>query len=344
MRSLSNSRSRIAPITALITVHNGAAFVADAIRSVQNQTLSVAEILLVDDGSTDGSDELARSLGVKVISQENQGAAAARNAGIQAASQEWIAFLDHDDVWEPKKIELQWQAHQLCPDAGLVFTDYCEIDDGAIEPRVVSVFSLPGSGFDRLQRNFVAADISHRPTMDDEVFETIKKNVFLPSTTLVKRDLVISAGLFQEDLFPVDDIDCFLRCFAKTSVAFVERPLMRYRSHSSNTTKNELRMLLVFFKFTNRMAAVPDVYPAGAIAVLTAPKALSLKYFEAARLLIDAGDTSEARRLLRESFRLRKCFRPVILWVLTWVTPKTYRFLLRAKRSLNVPVGARARA
>ena len=337
--------SRVAPITALITVYNGTAFLADAIRSVQNQTLSVAEILVVDDGSTDGSADLARSMGVKVISQENQGAASARNTGIHAASQEWIAFLDHDDVWKPEKIELQWQAHQLCPDAGLVFTDFSEIDEGSSEPRVPSVFSLPESGFDRFKRNFVAADISHRPTMDQEVFETIKKNVFLPSSTLAKRDLVISAGLFQTDLFPVDDIDFFLRCFAMTSVAFVERPLMRYRSHSNNTTKNELRMFRGFFKFTDRMAAAPHVYPAGAIAVLTAPEALSPKYSEAARLLIDAGETREARRLLQESLRLRKSFWPAVLWVLTWVTPNTYRFLLRAKRSLNVPKqsrGARA--
>lgn len=116
---------------------------------------------------------------------------------------------------------------------------------------------------------------------------------------------------------------------------------MRYRSHSNNTTKNELRMFRGFFRFTDRMAAAPHIYPAGAIAVLTAPEALSPKYSEAARLLIDAGETREARRLLQESLRLRKSLWPVVLWVLTWVTPKTYRFLLRAKRSLNVPKQSR---
>jgi glycosyltransferase involved in cell wall biosynthesis len=326
--------SNVAPITALMSVYNGAAFVADAIRSVQNQTLPVAEILVVDDGSTDESAAVARSLGVRVISQHNQGAAAARNAGIRMASQDWIAFLDHDDIWEPEKIELQWRAQQLCPEAGLIFTDFCEVDIESSEPRVKSVFALPESGFDRLSRKFMAPGISYVPRIAQEVFKTIRKNVFFPSAALARRDVFSLAGLFQADLFPVEDLEFFLRCFTRTTVAFVERPLMRYRSHSSNVTKNQLRMLLAFFKFTDRMFAAPDAYPAVAMAALTAPEALSPKYTEAARLLIDAGEPVEARRLLRQSFRYRMSFRSVMLWGLSWVSPKQYRWLLSAKRSL----------
>lgn len=327
--------SRTAPVTALITTYNAGAFLAAAINSVQRQTLPVAEILVIDDGSSDGSGERARSLGAKVIRQENKGAPAARNAGVRAASQEWVAFLDHDDLWESEKIELQWRAHELCPDADLIVTDFCQFDDGSTEVQVPSVFGLPEAGFDRLERHFVADEISYLPKIDERVLNTIYKNIFFPSAAMVRRELAISAGLFQEDIFPMDDIDFFLRCFARTPLVFVERVLMRYRLHAGNASKNELRQYMSFFKFAQRMLDKPNLYPPGAVAIFTARAPLAQRYADAGRLMIDVGEVTQARRLLTESLRLRKSLRPALFWGLTWLGPAFFTCLLKAKRTLK---------
>jgi glycosyltransferase involved in cell wall biosynthesis len=88
-------------------VFNGERFLAEAIDSVIAQSYGNQEIVVVDDGSTDGSAEIARSRGVRYCLQPNQGVAAARNTGLAAAQGELIAFLDQDDTWLPHKLEAQ---------------------------------------------------------------------------------------------------------------------------------------------------------------------------------------------------------------------------------------------
>src|SRR5687767_2043013 len=96
-------------VTVVIPCYNGAAYLRTTIASVLSQTALPREVLIIDDGSTDNSAEVARSFGsaVKVISQENRGLSGARNRGIEEAQGEWVAFLDADDVWMPNKLEHQ---------------------------------------------------------------------------------------------------------------------------------------------------------------------------------------------------------------------------------------------
>ncbi|MFZ9033203.1 MAG: glycosyltransferase family 2 protein, partial [Anaerohalosphaeraceae bacterium] len=96
-------------ISAVIPAYNAEKYIARSINSVLNQTCPVDEIIVVDDGSTDSTAEVIKSYGGKVryIHQQNAGVSAARNTGIQAATCEWVAFLDADDEWLPEKIERQ---------------------------------------------------------------------------------------------------------------------------------------------------------------------------------------------------------------------------------------------
>ena len=95
-------------VSVVIPVYNAARFLADAIRSVQAQRHPRIEIIVVDDGSTDGSGEVARSFaGVRCLRQANGGIAAARNAGVHEARGNLLAFLDADDLWTPGKLALQ---------------------------------------------------------------------------------------------------------------------------------------------------------------------------------------------------------------------------------------------
>lgn len=322
-----------APISVIMPLHNGAAHIAEAIDSVRRQTLPVAEVIVVDDGSSDESPDIAQSLGAKVIRQENKGAPAARNTGIRAAGQEWVAFLDHDDLWEHDKVEQQWRARSLCPEAGMICCDFLEFADA--DDRIVtpSVFNLPETGLERLEREHPAEGISYLPEVKAEFFTTVNKNVFFPSALMVRRDLVISIGLFNEALWPVEDIDFFLRLLARSPLAFVERPLMRYRLHENNTSRDELKMLLAFFKFIRYMRDNPSLYPQGAEPAFTAP--LAQKYVEAGRLLFDAGDMREARRRLTESLRLRPSGKAAALWLTTLAGPSAFAQMLKMKRSLT---------
>jgi glycosyltransferase involved in cell wall biosynthesis len=106
-------------VSAVIPAYNAELTISDAIQSVLAQTYEIAEIIVVDDGSSDHTSEVAaRFPRTQVIRRPNGGPGAARNTGIHAASGEWIAFLDSDDAWAPRKTEIQ--LGYITPDAGVI--------------------------------------------------------------------------------------------------------------------------------------------------------------------------------------------------------------------------------
>src|SRR5512141_947607 len=115
-------------ISVVIPAFNSAAFVRDAIASVRGQTVPVAEIIVVDDGSTDDTEQACRSCAANVhyVFQRNRGPAAARNRGIAESHGEFVAFLDADDLWVSDKIARQLRALAAHPDAALVAGDMAE--------------------------------------------------------------------------------------------------------------------------------------------------------------------------------------------------------------------------
>ena len=109
-------------ISVIITAYNREAYLAEAIESVLAQTRPAAEIIVVDDGSTDRTGEIARSYPqVTYVAQENQGIGGARNTGVARATGDLLAVLDSDDAWTPRKLELQAAALELHPELDFVF-------------------------------------------------------------------------------------------------------------------------------------------------------------------------------------------------------------------------------
>ncbi|MDB4589670.1 glycosyltransferase family 2 protein [Verrucomicrobiales bacterium] len=95
-------------ISAIIPAHNAEKYLAEAIKSIRGQTYAPSEIIVVDDGSTDTTSLVAQSFtSVRYLRQDNSGAATARNFGVKAATCDWVAFLDADDLWVPAKLSLQ---------------------------------------------------------------------------------------------------------------------------------------------------------------------------------------------------------------------------------------------
>ena len=114
----------IAPVSAVIAAYNAEEFIGATIASAQAQTLPVAEIIVVADGSTDDTAKIAESMGVRVFNDDCLGLARARNKCVRESTQPWIAFLDSDDLWEPDKIERQMEMASADPELGLITCDY----------------------------------------------------------------------------------------------------------------------------------------------------------------------------------------------------------------------------
>lgn len=137
-------------VCVVIPVHDGATHLPGAIASVRAQTEAAGEVVVVDDGSTDGSADVAKTLGVRCIRQEQLGAGAARNTGIAAGDATVVAFLDCDDRWLPHKLARQLAAFATDPDLGWVSArGRVRIEAGApplpFAPHLVTGDELPGA-------------------------------------------------------------------------------------------------------------------------------------------------------------------------------------------------------
>ena len=124
------------PISVVIPAYEAAPYLEDTVESVRDQTVDVDEIVVVDDGSSDDTARVARSLDVRLIRHDrNRGVSAARNSGVRAADNEWIALLDADDIWKRHKTERQWEVVQRHEDVDVVFSDREHLRDGEVVRR-----------------------------------------------------------------------------------------------------------------------------------------------------------------------------------------------------------------
>ena len=206
-------------VTAVIPVYNGQEYVGRAIESILAQSRAADEIIVVDDGSTDGTADVVRSFGDKVIfiQQENAGASVARNAGIKAAGSEWIAFLDADDEWLPDKLRLQFEHLMRNPDLEWSCGNYY------------------ASSPDKQERRLMFTPDRYADLLTcDEVFgnylNACARGVCArTSTVIVRRDLLLRAGLFLVGQLWAQDMDMFLRIAYRSSrIGFVSAPLSVY--------------------------------------------------------------------------------------------------------------------
>jgi glycosyltransferase involved in cell wall biosynthesis len=204
-------------VSVLIPTFNRRTQTVAAVDSALSQTVPVDEIIVVDDGSTDGTTEHLRShygTRVRVLRQENAGASAARNRGIREAKGEWIAFLDSDDVWFPTKIERQLEAlSSFGFEPGVCFTDTCFGGDPAITLTAFQKTAFEGAGVLSLLK-------------DPAKYIVAGREPFYTPSLLVRRSLFAELGEFDENLFIREDTDLFFRLSFRTSFCFVGEPLV----------------------------------------------------------------------------------------------------------------------
>jgi glycosyltransferase involved in cell wall biosynthesis len=206
-------------VSVVIPAYNAARTVRQAVTSALEQSRNDLEVIVVDDGSTDGTADVVRNLGdprLRLVSQENSGAAAARNAGTEAASGRWVAFLDADDLWLPTKLETQLGEIESTPGAMAVQSSVYFVDDRL---RVLSVERCSRS------RNGVLDVLRFRDTPA------------APSTLLVDRQFLQEIGGFDQSLVILEDWDLMIRIARNGGLVNIEEPLAFYRVHPGNRSK-----------------------------------------------------------------------------------------------------------
>jgi glycosyltransferase involved in cell wall biosynthesis len=250
----------VTPISVVIPALNAERFIGEAIESVHAQTLNVSEIIVVDNGCSDRTAQIASELGAIVVEEKKRGLSLARNAGIRRSTQQWIALLDSDDLWDARKIEHQWAAVQACPDAGFVACYFRVLQGKSIileDPDEVAQQRWTGYH----GRVIVSDHCSYFPKIEQDFFPR-----FLPSCSdaLLRRDVFASVGLFDEDVLYNEDFEFFLRVLARYPLAIVEKTLISCRRHDQKHSLNLQGMRDSQLSVVSYMLKHLHKYPAGA--------------------------------------------------------------------------------
>ena len=204
-------------VSVVIPAYNTEQFLAETIRSVLDQTYGDYEVIVVDDGSSDGTLGVARSFepGVKVLSQPNGGPASARNLAIRDARGDYIAFLDSDDLWTKDKLEEQVAFMERNPAVDLVYSEALMFTGNNGDRKVSEKFGFPY----------------------DPSFRSLLFGNYIPnSTVMIRRSCVDKVGLLNErrELVGVEDYEYWLRVAKRSTMAGIPRPLMYYRVRDGN--------------------------------------------------------------------------------------------------------------
>ncbi len=207
-----------APVSVIIPTYNRAASIGRAIESVLSQTYAHYELIVVDDGSTDGTMSLLETYAdrIRVIHQNNRGVSAARNTGIRAAGGLFIALLDSDDCWLPQKLEMQTAFFRTCPRALICQTEEIWIRNGKrVNPK------------------------KRHQKFSGMIFEkTLPLCLVSPSAVMIRKSLFDEVGFFDESLPACEDYDLWLRITWKYPVHLIDTPLIvKHGGHSDQLSR-----------------------------------------------------------------------------------------------------------
>lgn len=211
-------------VSVVIPTYNYARFIGEAIESILVQTHPISDIVVVDDGSTDETQQVVAKFGSKIryIKKENGGVCSARNVGIENSTGDFIAFFDADDISHPTKIEKQLAKFAEDAEVGLVHCGIRELDaDG-------NIIQLNQNG----KEGWVA----------DEML-LLKPTIIGPGgTIMVRREVIAAVGAFDEQIEIYEDWEFCYRIARKYKIGFVNEALIDYRLHGDNSHLNLEKM------------------------------------------------------------------------------------------------------
>lgn len=229
-------------ISVIIPSYNYGRFVGEAVDSALAQTYRPIEIIVVDDGSKDITAEVMQAYAdnplVRYIRQENKGLPGARNTGILAATGKYLALLDADDVWEPEKIEQQVAFYEEHADAAIVATDSYEFESDHRpqttdrRPQTTASFLHTSFAADSSSVSSNSAFIPHPSSFTSySLRDLMEFSPFRPSSVIMRKDLCERAGLFDEELKYVEDLDMWARMASHGPIYRLNSQLTGFRNH-----------------------------------------------------------------------------------------------------------------
>lgn len=343
-------------VSAIIPAYNCAPYIGAAVRSVLEQTHRDVQVIVVDDGSTDGTPEaLAPFLErIELIRQPNGGVAAARNAGLRAARGELVAFLDADDWWFPARLSAQIAALARFPGAGLVFSDFAVVDAAGTEVRPRGVrwkygvvrdpTTTPWSKVFRDATSVAWAD----PAGADHRAEAyhgrvsawlFQGNLINTCTVLLRREAVDAVGEFDPSLDIEEDYDYWLRVAHRWPFVYVDEALVAFRQRPGQLTRTD--QIERIARNALRVVDSARVRMKGQLAPQTVSSRLARLHGVLGVVCLRAGRSAEARRHLGESLRRRPGHPATLVFYLLSLLPAmVFRAL---ERSVMKARGSRPR-
>jgi glycosyltransferase involved in cell wall biosynthesis len=269
-------------VSTVIPTFNRRALIERAVDSALAQSYGRQEIIVVDDGSTDGTAELLeRRYGdlVRCVTRPNGGVSKARNTGMALARGELIALLDSDDEWDPTKLEKQVDFLRSRPDFGMVLTDVRRVDR---QRRTIDVFH---------RRDVIRTD-------GDVLLDVLRNPALVPASAMFRRDVFEQLGGFDESLATAEDLDFHLRAAAAFKIGVIEECLtiaMRGHEGLSNAATSDSDYTRVVEEFlAEHGARVPAA---------DRRKALFATYVRNAGSAFRSGRVVEARSYLARAVR-----------------------------------------
>jgi glycosyltransferase involved in cell wall biosynthesis len=315
-------------ISIVIPAYNVAAFIAETLESVFAQSFTDFEVIIVNDGSPD-TEEFERAIQpyrerICYLKQENRGASAARNTGLRAAGGELIAFLDADDLWLPNYLAEQ-----------LKFISEYGCDLACADALIFGVSADAGQSYmDSLM-----------PAAPPEGLVTFLELVnadrsLITSGVVVRRDLVLEVGLFDEALRNAQDFDLWLRLARHGArLAYQRKVLLSYRSRpnslSGDAINSHQRELRVFDKIEQSYEFTPaERLQVGAVI----KRRRALLEYELGKLYLVPGDFARARQSFANANNLRRSWKARLALCLTRVAPGVLRGVyLRRTQGVGAP-------
>lgn len=284
-------------VSVIITTYNYGHLIAESIDSVINQDYPDAELIVVDDGSTDDTAEVVARYGerVRYLRQPHSEIAAARNHGIAEAAGDLIAFQDADDVWSPNTLAMRVGAMEQHGELGMVFGDATVVKDGEV---IVPSFLAERSVLRTLS---IIHERPHIRIIAENAFPALLKERFIPIPTIImpKRRFA-EVGPWDASFKGMEDYEFYLRLAKRFPIGYIDQILVTCRIHGANVScsvaaQNERRINLL-----RSFEKDPDLRAGDRTALR---RRLAELYLESAWLQKEEGDVAAARQNYMSAWR-----------------------------------------
>ena len=324
-------------VSVVIPTYNRASFLKSTLESIFGQTVPVHEVILVDDGSTDDTGAVVKSLLMEhpewdkllyVIRQENQGKSVALNNALRCVTGEWIAYNDSDDCWLPEKLNWQFRALEQFPDCGACFTD----------ARFVNNPEMNLSWFEREHRAY--RQKSGR-VPDPVRFIVDGRHGVSMCTVLVRVEIMRRVGDFDPQLRIAMDTDFLFRLARETQLCYVNEPLVevdrsvgRTRGLTSEFSRMSLDRLFTYERILLKWLAMSQ--QGDSVVRRLIRSRLQATRNEIANWYLTHGDPTNARLALLNAIGVGVTPRLIVKWLLLYLAPRwtTTKVLNRSKQRL----------